>query len=490
MAEEKAEPQQAAEQEPLSKDEPQQPAYGSVRLGSRRYAPSLYDVASAGARLSFSWISPLVALGYRQTLEEGDLPDLPAVEKAAGVAALARQHWAEEQRVAAAAGSEPSLVGALTPIVRRDVQWAALAELIKVSLQFSGPVVTNIFVTYLDETQGAQCAGDGSASASELCAAREKDWTPWLCALAMLLLPVLQGIAKVHQTNLLTNVGIRLKTAMTALVFDKAVKLSAEGRAVCSKGEMTNLIATDAEKVMMSAPKFNLVWSAPVTTIVCLVLLSREIGVGAAFAGFAMLWVGFVALGLVFSFMGKLNKRKMLESDARVNLMSEILRGIKILKLYCWEEPMFDMVDVIRKREVLVLRKTIWLQALMQIVLLSAPSLMALVGFKVYVNGGGVATPATIFTALVLFELLRWALMNIPSIVIMLVDLKTAKARYGKYLHAPEVDTSMHLDPEGEAAVEVRGCDFSWGEQRALSAVSLSVARKLPQHRCHLVAFS
>ena len=98
---------------------------------------------------------------------------------------------------------------------------------------------------------------------------------------------------------------------------------------------------------------------------------------------------------------------------------------------------------------------------------------MALVGFKVYVNGGGVATPATIFTALVLFELLRWALMNIPSIVIMLVDLKTAKARYGKYLHAPEVDTSMHLDPEGEAAVEVRGCDFSWGEQRALSAVSL-----------------
>ena len=151
---------------------------------------------------------------------------------------------------------------------------------------------------------------------------------------------------------------------------------------------------------------------------------------------------------------------------------------------------MFDMVDVIRKREVLVLRKTIWLQALMQIVLLSAPSLMALVGFKVYVNGGGVATPATIFTALVLFELLRWALMNIPSIVIMLVDLKTAKARYGKYLHAPEVDTSMHLDPEGEAAVEVRGCDFSWGEQRALSAVSLSVARKLPHHRCHLVAFS
>ena len=475
------------------KAEPQQPAYGSVRLGSSRsYAASLYDSASAGARLSFGWISPLVALGYRQTLEEGDLPDLPAVEKAAGVAALAREHWAEQQRVAAAAGREPSLVSALSPIVRRDVQWAALAELIKVSLQFSGPVVTNIFVTYLDETQGgggAQCAG--SASASELCFTREKDWTPWLCALAMLLLPVLQGIAKVHQTNLLTNVGIRLKTAMTALVFDKAVKLSAEGRAVCSKGEMTNLIATDAEKVMMSAPKFNLVWSAPVTTIVCLVLLSREIGVGAAFAGFAMLWVGFVALGLVFSFMGKLNKRKMLESDARVNLMSEILRGIKILKLYCWEEPMFDMVDVIRKREVLVLRKTIWLQALMQIVLLSAPSLMALVGFKVYVNGGGVATPATIFTALVLFELLRWALMNIPSIVIMLVDLKTAKARYGKYLHAPEVDTSMHLDPEGEAAVEVRGCDFSWGEQRALSAVSLSVARKLLHNIAAIwVAFS
>jgi ATP-binding cassette subfamily C (CFTR/MRP) protein 1 len=132
---------------------------------------------------------------------------------------------------------------------------------------------------------------------------------------------------------MLTNVGIRLKTAMTALVFEKSVLLSAEGRGVCPKGEMINLVANDAEKVMMTAVKFNSFWSAPVTVAVCLVLLSLEIGAGAAFAGFAMLWVGFVLLGLIFANIGRLKREERNESDKRVTKMGELLRGIKILKL-------------------------------------------------------------------------------------------------------------------------------------------------------------
>jgi ATP-binding cassette subfamily C (CFTR/MRP) protein 1 len=107
----------------------------------------------------------------------------------------------------------------------------------------------------------------------------------------------------------------------------------------------------------------------------------------------------------------------------------------------------------------------------------------ALVAFKVYVNGGNKVTPAKIFTCLVLFELLRWALMNIPQIIIALVDLKVAKARYTKFLTAHEVDTSMHLaDDAGDknAALLVQNSDFSWGDaaQPALSGVNLSVQSK------------
>ena len=194
-------------------------------------------------------------------------------------------------------------------------------------------------------------------------------------------------------------------------------------------------------------------------------------------------WVGFVALGLIFANIGRLKGEERKESDKRVTKMGELLRGIKILKLYCWEEPMAISIDTIRKREISTIKKQIMLQAAMQITLTSTPSIMALVAFKVYVNGGNTVTPAKIFTCLVLFELLRWALMNIPQIIISLVDIKVAKARYTKFLTAHEVDTSMHLSDDvgdADAAVLFQNCDFSWGDAASpvLSAINLSVKSK------------
>lgn len=43
--------------------------------------------------------------------------------------------------------------------------------------------------------------------------------------------------------------------------------------------------------------------------------------------------------------------------DDRVKLMSEILNGIKVLKLYAWESPFEKKVMQIRAKELEVLRK-------------------------------------------------------------------------------------------------------------------------------------
>ena len=42
----------------------------------------------------------------------------------------------------------------------------------------------------------------------------------------------------------------------------------------------------------------------------------------------------------------------MKEKDGRIKMMSEILNGIKVLKLYAWEESFQQQVTDIREREV------------------------------------------------------------------------------------------------------------------------------------------
>jgi ABC-type multidrug transport system fused ATPase/permease subunit len=420
--------------------------YGTDKLRARKYAASGYDSAGLGSRLLFSWIAPLVSLGHARPLTEEDLPDLPASQKAEGVARMATERWAAAAARAAQSGAEPKLAGMLWGMVACEVAWSALAELVRVGLQFAGPVITSVLVQYFFDTEAGE----------------PKDSTGWLCVAAMLVLPIFGGLAKVHQTNALTNVGVTLKTALTALVFEKATLLSAAGKAASSRGAMINLVAQDAEKLLLNAPRLNMVWSAPASTAACLVLISRQIGVAPAFAGFGMLWIGFVLLGLVFGGLAKFQKAKMVHSDSRVDKMSEVLRGIKILKLYGWEEAMAAAIDLIRAKEVVQLRKQIWAQAAMQIVLLSIPSLMALISFKVFVHNGGVADPALIFTTLVLFELLRWALMNIPQAIIAAVEISVALRRTRRFLQAPEIVTAPWAGGDDSAAVVVENCSFKW----------------------------
>ena len=53
----------------------------------------------------------------------------------------------------------------------------------------------------------------------------------------------------------------------------------------------------------------------------------------------------------------------MKEKDKRVKLMSEILNGIKVLKLYAWEESFNRIISDVRAKELSLLKKAGYVQA-------------------------------------------------------------------------------------------------------------------------------
>ena len=68
--------------------------------------------------------------------------------------------------------------------------------------------------------------------------------------------------------------------------------------------------------------------------------------------------------------------QQMQHKDARIKLMSEILNGIKVLKLYAWERSFQEKVLAIRQKELDVLRRTAYLGALSTMAWTSAPFLV------------------------------------------------------------------------------------------------------------------
>ena len=66
----------------------------------------------------------------------------------------------------------------------------------------------------------------------------------------------------------------------------------------------------------------------------------------------------------------------MQQKDRRIRLMNEVLNGIKVIKLYAWEDHFQDDVQNIRRTELIVLRNTAYLNAMSSFTWTCAPFLV------------------------------------------------------------------------------------------------------------------
>ena len=67
------------------------------------------------------------------------------------------------------------------------------------------------------------------------------------------------------------------------------------------------------------------------------------------FAGMGVIILSLPITGILASFARKLQLQQMKDKDKRIKLLNEILSGIKVIKIYCWEKPFSLLVDQARK---------------------------------------------------------------------------------------------------------------------------------------------
>ena len=68
--------------------------------------------------------------------------------------------------------------------------------------------------------------------------------------------------------------------------------------------------------------------------------------------------------------------KQMRQKDRRIRLMNEVLNGIKVIKLYAWEDHFQRDVQDIRQNELVILRNTAYLNAMSSFTWTCAPFLV------------------------------------------------------------------------------------------------------------------
>jgi ATP-binding cassette subfamily C (CFTR/MRP) protein 1 len=302
-----------------------------------------YDTASFLSKAFFMWCSPLIRTAFTKTreggMEESDLYELAAGQDAISIGAAVRANWNEQMVLPK---GERSMTATFWPLVSTNVKAAIVLQAMQAGSQLCGPQIMKAMLTWCGEVYVCQMAAETPSPMLQYCGPGNfmnrdgecdscpADWySGWVIVVLFALNTATGGFLKSHSMMNMLTAGINCKTAASTLIFDKALRMSAKGRAGTDQGTAVNLVANDAEKLMMGMFVIAMAASFPILIIVGLYQLYEEIQ-GAAFAGVGTMLLLFLSLGKVMGKLGMLEGMRMMYADKRVKLTNEVITGIQV----------------------------------------------------------------------------------------------------------------------------------------------------------------
>ncbi|KAM9612292.1 ATP-binding cassette sub-family C member 2 isoform 6-T9 [Morphnus guianensis] len=305
-------------------------------------------------------------------------------------------------------------------------------------------------------------------------------WQGYLYAILLFLTALIQSLCLQQYFSLCFQLGINVRASLIAAIYKKALTMSSATRKESTVGETVNLMSADAQRFMDMANFVHQLWSSPLQITLSIVFLWGELG-PSVLAGIAVMMLLIPINGFLVAKAKTIQVRNMKNKDERMKIMSEILNGIKILKLFAWEPSFEKRVNEIRARELKDLVNFSYLQSISIFVFTCAPFLVSLASFAVYmlVDENNILDAQKAFTAISLFNVLRFPMAMLPLVLSSLVQTNVSTARLERYLGREDLDTSaIHHNPIAGSAVRFSEATFAWEQDgnAAIRDVTLDIA--------------
>ncbi|KAJ3132928.1 hypothetical protein HK100_004842 [Physocladia obscura] len=244
--------------------------------------------------------------------------------------------------------------------------------------------------------------------------------------------------------------AISLRTMMTSVIYRKSLKLASSARQEFSAGNVVNLISTDTNRVEVFVTDVNYIWTIPVVALGW-----------PAVCGIAVLIFSIPLQKHLFSLMMKIRSSTAPISGKRVNLTTEILSGVRVIKFFAWENAFVQKVAAIRNSEIALVLKRSQILAFIMTQAQALPVLCSCITFMIY---GSIHTlePSAIFSSLSWFNQLRLPLIVFPIVLNASAEFTVALGRIEALLLAAEVENLNVIDSSSEYAVSIENGEFEW----------------------------
>ncbi|KNC56025.1 ATP-binding cassette transporter [Thecamonas trahens ATCC 50062] len=276
-------------------------------------------------------------------------------------------------------------------------------------------------------------------------------------AVLMLILTFVRSVA-VHLIFFTSiRVGVRAKSALSLIVFEKVLRA---GAGTSSVGSVVNLVSADAHSILMAFGFAVWLVAGPVLLTLALIFLIVEVG-PAALPGFALMLAIMPLQMFAAKKIGELRHAALAVTDNRTRLMSEILASIKVIKLYAWESSFADKIAAVRDAEMTQLRKSALVKKFNLMLSFSFPVLVAFVVFAIYTSTGNRLTASKVFVVLSIVNICRFPLIVLPMAIKFTTEAWVGFNRLAAFLDSPDLPVRSST-PSSTPSITIDNASFTW----------------------------
>ncbi|XP_033736227.1 multidrug resistance-associated protein 7-like [Pecten maximus] len=418
------------------------------------------DGVSLFSRLTYYWVHPLLKKGNKTaSLSSEDMFHLPNSLNVKKVQeAFSNRFQPEDDLGTKADKKKPTLLQALFKAYGLEFfLYCGLLELIAELINFTGPISLGLLISFFENGEEPSHIGYRYA------------FLLFLSSFGKALLDSRFHFVRMH-------VFFKVRISIMTAIYKKALHISTVSLSKFSTGEIVNFLGTDTDRMMGFCHCFHALWSLPFETVICLYILYQLVGI-AMLGGLIVALVLVPINKIISSKQIALGKVLMEQKDKRTKLMNEVLGGIKIIKLYTWENHFQKMIEKLRDAELQIIKQRKVLGAITGYLWTLTPIFMTVLTFSAYSMMGNTLTAAKMFASLALFLKLLGSLNHLPWVVNGIMEAIISLGRIEKFVALQDIDLKSYYarlpeSTENRNVISVKTGRFTWECEKLKSSES------------------
>jgi len=317
---------------------------------------------------------------------------------------------------------------------------------------------------------------------------------PLLTALSLVCVLTAKMIIENQFFHGVLKYACEVRGALAGMIFDKSLRLSSGGSkrepddddarsesdenknknkskkrrektaSAQGSGGVLNLMQSDTATMESLAMQLHTMWDGLLQISIYTALLYRYLGPPVIW-GIGVLLTTIPINSLTLRMLRRLTREEYEAKDARTKRTTECISSMKLLKLQSWEDFFARDVQEHREEELKRHTKRGVVRALNQAISNAVPAITLVVTLSAYARAGRPMVASTIFTAITLFQQLRFPLFFYPMLLDSMANGLNALRRISSFLAQEEITPYVEYRPKIDGkggSIELTNGNFLW----------------------------